>query len=285
MDPPEVMHGAFAGSEQRIRRALGRPLRRDDLRGVHGTGSLGLAAFYALVTTERRRSDFRVGSPWPVVLDLNVGGLEALPDIDAIIEGADLFEEAGWLRKGLAESLARGQPIWQIAEYYDADFSGDDPPRNAYELLWQLNPNPVRAVLDAAQDDEGQARAILRGYVDTGRIPPDVLTHVVDQRRYLADFGVERLVSADAVKPLWEDILAQGDEEDEALKERLEEDGWQVATDDDYDLEPETVVVWQNPRWARRPPKRTQYHGTSSDLAKRAFPEIPWPEDGPFVVR
>jgi hypothetical protein len=264
--------------------ATGRHPRPEDYQGVHTTGKFDLAGIYALQTTERTESSFGPDEPYPVVLQLDVRGLRALPDVDALMEGYEQFDES--IRKIVEDELDEGQYAWQIAERLSGDGDFEEEDEDAWFAVSHTLTNAAEAVLEAVGDDEKKARRVLERWVRTGQVPEALLTYVVDQRRFMHDFGTERLVSVQAVKPLWKTILPSWDEDEQVGRRvgKLEARGWSVMTrDDGGDSGLDSREIWRNPRF-REEPRRTQYHGTSSLLAARAFPEVPWPREAPFPI-
>jgi len=296
--PPRGVHGASVPGEStddvdlgargrmRFRSALGRAPTPEDYVGVHTTGSLALAAFYALTATRHLGSSFRAQEDYPVVFLLDVTGLEALPDVDAMMEGAERFDDSTrrTVERALADDDGR---IWRLSEEFDESTGFDDWTNDAWTRLGEIaSGNPVRAVVDAVGGDKDRAREVLAQWVDTGELDPVILTHLVDQRRYLADFPRERVVEVLAIQPIWREVVPT--QEDERRAVRLEKRGWQVVSDEEDvpgSIDPTVATIWRNPSLATATPAATQYHGTSSALAREAFPDLPWPARAPFPVR
>jgi hypothetical protein len=285
-DPPSAIHRLRAAGERQFERVLGRRPTADDYRGVHTTGDLGLAAVYAMGATDR--GDRGPEDPWPVVLQLDVRRLRALPDIDAIKTGAEILGEPD-LRERVARMLAEGKdPGWirmSLTDGYD-----EERPDNVTEALAMASRrDPLSAFLAVyeGRSEEVFERA-LRRWTRTGEAPPAVLAALVDQRRYLHDFGPARVVRVLAVQPMHGDIFDEGLDEDMRRAQWIEQYGFQVFTLEDLangSVHPHTEEVWHNRRLARLRGGHTQYHGTSSETVRQALPEIPLPRTAPFPIR
>ena len=264
--PPKGVHGLGVAAGRRAQQVLGRPVTDADYEGVHTTSSLEIAASYAIATADKARVEHDEDA-YPVVLALDVSGLEALPDIDALVEAADMLGDKGIRRQYEGEDL-------------DYAMSGDT---EQYESSMEIG-NTVaytvfqqRGFIPAAFDDDDDA---FQHWVNYGEYPPWVAINLVNQKRYMTDIGIDRLVSVLAVQPWYEEILGFYDDEDEAEKiEAIEAQGYAVVTIEDQEIEAKTKEVARGPA----PNTNVEYHGTSSWHAMRAFPELQLPPN-PFPI-
>lgn len=251
---------------------------------MHTTGDLGLAAVYAMGATDR--SERGPDDPYPVVLELDVRRLRALPDIDAIKSGAEIMGDPD-LRERVARKLAEEMDPYDVRMSLTDGYDEERPDNVTDALVTASRRDPLSAFLAVYEGrGGGMLEQALRRWTRTGEAPPAVLAALVDQRRYLHDFGPERVVRVLAVQPMFGDLLDEGLDEDMHRAQWLEQHGFRVFTQEDFadgSVHPYTEEIWRNRRLTRL--RRVQYHGTSSEFFRQALPEIPIPRKAPFPIR
>ncbi len=253
--PPEGIHGLDVAGGRFFERAVGRPVTREDYYGVHTTGNQAIAMIYAMGAVQK------VGG-FPVILSLNVNGLEALPDVDAIAQAADLLGDS---------SLRSSYEGMDLDEACDAGYGegpmirpGDDV-ASAFMGVFEQNR------FCSAFDDEDEWKR----WLETGEYSAETATNVVDQRRYMHDFGLDRLIEVFAAKPWWPYIVDEPyDDEGGRRLEVIEDSGYKtISYEDLYNdhlmVESQGVATGRGSK-AGYP----QYHGTSSVLVQKAFPSL-----------
>jgi hypothetical protein len=306
--PPRGMHGLGVAGGDWFARIVGRRPTAEDYYGVHTSGNEMIAASYALGTCKKLGSLLGLNDPYPVILALDVRGLEELPDVDALAEGVEQFGDS-YTREIVRDELdgERGDELDHLAEQLDSD--GEEWTDDVYEWIQRgAMHNPVRAIMSAFEGDDEQALDAIRRWAVDGQIDERLMAYLVDQRRYLTDFFLDRVISIDAFKPFWSEIISY-ETQPKALK-RMEKLGYDVFDQDNAGMgsfSPTTTAVWQNPMFFDVPiaegqqlsfPEtvlypargkgdelRPQYHGTASTLVQEAFPELRLPTVAPFPIR
>lgn len=231
--------------------------------GVHTTFDFVIAALYA-TTAERTMGGYGV------VLDLDMSGLEPLPDYDAVLYLDSFLTDEG---------IREGYEGYTLAEAASEDF---DPNRG-------MTDNPFAAYAEARRDPfAGFTEESFQRWVETGGYDVGVLAGAVNQRRYMANVGVERLRAVYAFRPVYPRMLDVEIQSEEA--EALVALGWQVVDlyGDISSLRLDVALLAEragggiviDPRKARVP-FRGEYHGTTSDVVASAFglvlPPSPFP--------
>lgn len=262
--PPEHYHQL--DNDKQFRRVMGRAPKPEDYHGVHTTDSLPVAAAYAMASwtlRDQKPEDF------PVVIRLNTTGIEAKPDVDAMMSGMDLYDS---IRTEVQKELQRGRTASEIRRMYDG--YGHEP-----EAVGLIGSDPAVAIFDEIQMNPGNPIALLIEHSDkpnpvehfamTGEVPPKALSEVVRQRRYLQDFGLERVVGIDAVQPWWPEIV---DDDRETAIEKIRDAGWDAITYEnaaDGDIRPSTKTIYGQAKGGEH-----DYHGTTAGMVRKAFPGI-----------
>jgi len=265
--PPRVVHRLI--DTRGFRRLFGRAPRDSDYEGVHTTGSRLIAGAYAMSSWHDPRSYPR---GYPVIVTLDVSGLKPLPDVDALLFGAQAVAD---LLPQYRERAAAGETFYAMLN--DDDFSeaevqvGDDPAAFIFE---DVGTHVLNAI-----DGERDPEAVFREFLKTGALPDSVLTRLVDQQRYLDDFDLDRVVRVEALRPWWHEVLHADDE----MIPAIERSGYTVFTIDDWPFTAvgPTKTVWQAPDAEAR--EDVEYHGTTSIVISLAFPGL-IPEKSPFPI-
>lgn len=253
---------------------------------------MAVAAAYAMGAWSKRRD----ASAYPVILTLDTRGLQALPDIDALVQG---YSVMGDMRRELRDALAsHGDDVDAIADEFsdwegaiEADGSvGDHPSVFVFE---HVAGEPVTSFIEALREqgrDDDEVMTALRAWADRGDIEPAALTTIMQQRRYLVDFDLDRIVAIDAVQPWWHETFDAywdtGDTEAEERAKRIEAAGYRLWTMEDV-LSSGGIDVGRVRRLYERPGGGSgEYHGTISSAVMSAFPDATIiPREPPFPVR
>lgn len=272
--PPVARHRLRNTSQ--FRRLVGRQPTVADYEGVHTTSNRLIAAAYAMGSW----SQVRATDPndYPIIITLDVAGLEAHPDVDAMLRGGEAVADL------LPEYRRMAGDGWTLADFVDdedyreADAQLGEPPAAFIfeEVGFQL-PAAIQSYADRSGEDGDD---VLQRFLSTGQLPPEVLTELVEQKRYLVDFGLDRIVRIEAVKPWWDQVLLSF--EDEEVPEH-EARGYYVFTLDEWPFSNvgETMTVYENRDLASRATE--EYHGTVSSTVQQAFPGL-IPDEPPFPV-
>lgn len=267
--PPVAAHRLQ--NTTRFRRLLGRPPRESDYEGVHTTGSRLIAGAYAMGTWDN-------GDGYPVIVTLDVTGLKPLPDVDAMLRGAEAVDD---LLSHYRMEVKNGETFYSLLNEDDFAQSevqaGEEPAAFIFEDIG----THVLSAIDGEQDPE----AVFEAFLKSGELPNSVLTRMVNQQRYLNDFDIDRVVRIEALRPWWHQVLyGEDDGEADAEIERVEGRGYQVFTIADLpfqDHDIQTKVLWEAPDAKKR--KDVEYHGTTSIVIDLAFPGL-IPEETPFPI-
>lgn len=267
--PPKGIHGLGIAAGRHFERHVGRPTTAEDYHGVHTTGSQEIAGVYAMGAVTQIDNKYDHPDAYPVIIMLDVSGLTALPDVDALAESAFLLKDKTIRRQYEGTDL---QEAIDSEEYNCEIGVGDDVNTAVMESMIC-----GRGVTRAFDDDEAWGR-----WVKTGKYTDEEATQLVDQRRFMNDFGFDRVLRIYAMKQWWPVILEDPwDEEQEEEFERIQSLGYRPVTQEDLmnqqvlDLQ----VIYDSGRHGA-----AQYHGTSSWHAQQAFPEIQLPPN-PFPAK
>lgn len=247
----------------------------DPYLGVHTSGTWNIAAAYAMSSW---RQNSRYG--YPVVITLDVTGLEALPDVDALLRADDTISHMRNEARDALEEMDQddNEDLWSLAEYWsEREYERVYTPEGTVFQEFQEGLNPISAAIDLYDED---AEAIIREWADGGELPGDVLSHLIDQRRYLVDFPLSRIVRIETFRP-WYDKLVEdywGEEDKPSEAVLAEKSGYQVIYYEDVyesgaDFRSERVTLYEG-----EPSSDVQYHGSWSGMIQMAFPELGLPD-------
>lgn len=266
--PPIAAHRL--NDTRRFRQLFGRPPREADYEGVHTTGDKLIAAAYANGTWDD-------GDGYPVIIALNVTGLKPLPDVDAMLRGAEAVDD---LLRQYRSEVKTGATFYSLLnedDFAQSDVQIGEPPS---AFIFEDIGGHVLSAMESESDPE----AVFEQFIKSGVLPDTVLIRMVDQQRYLSDFGLNRVVRIEAVRPWWQEVIAgEDDGEQDAKIEALEARGYTVFTLGDWPFtDPgQTRVLWESPRASKA--KKVEYHGTASLVVEQAFPGL-IPEETPFPL-
>lgn len=262
--PPKHYHQLE--HDKQFRRVMGRAPKPEDYHGIHTTDSLAVAAAYAVASwTLRGQKD----DDFPVVLRLNTTGVQAKPDVDAMVSGMDLYDA---IRAEIQREVQHGKKASEIVRMYK-DY-GHEP-----EFAALIGSDPAVVIFDEVQMNPGNPIALLIEHSDkpnpiehfaaTGEVPAGALSEVVRQRRYMQDFDLDRVVGIDAVQPWWPEIV---DDDRETAIEKIRDAGWDVITYEnaaDGNIRPSTKTIYGKAKGGEH-----DYHGTTAGMVRKAFPGI-----------
>jgi hypothetical protein len=262
--PPVQYHKL--SNTSRFRWVMGREPLVSDYHGVHTTDDDAIAAAYAIATWVLR-GEYK--DDMPVLVRLNTDGLEPIADVDAMLQGFEFYNAA---RPEIAKQLRDGASAEEIERSFDDyegeseihDLIGSDPAAVIFDDILRRPPNLISLLLEYGGDD-----AV--GRFAAGEIqPPDrALSEVVSQRRYIADFDLDRIVGIDAVQPWWGEIV---NEDEEDAVDTIASAGWDVITFDDAasgNIQPTLRCIYGAARGGEH-----DYHGTTVGAVRAAFPGI-----------
>lgn len=278
--PPQQYHFL-----DRVKTIAGRPITAEDYHGVHTTTMLR-AAGYAYSTAKKCRCGY------PVIIELDVTGMKPLPDVDAMMvaEGAVLDN---YSRRRVKEMAEEYDNIFDAIDEYSMDECESDERIEAGSHWTQISTeffncvNLAKAFQNAYGDNDAAWEAF-KEFGKSGTIAQDVLGSLTDQKRWMYDFGPERVQRIISFKPIWEKILEDywhsGDKDHKKEVERIKGAGYDVVTlEDAYSG---SFSLTEVELYLKSGVKRLsgEFHGTSSVYCQRAFPEIKIPNDSPFQV-
>jgi len=259
---------------QRFRKLLGRQPKAADYEGVHTTGSSLIAAAYAMSAWRNHNED---GYPVNVLLD--VSGLKPLPDVDAMLRGAEAADD---LISHYRKLVADGENFWDLLnedDYRELDAQvGDSPAAFVFE---DTGTHVLNAIETYASSSGLDAEEVFEKFLKDGELPPEALTILVNQQRYLDDFDLDRVLRIEAIKPWWDKVLLSWDDDE---FQELAARGYEVFTLDEWPFvnEGTTKVVWEAPD-AKERLGTGEYHGTTSLVIELAFPGL-IPKKTPFPL-
>lgn len=266
----------------------GRRITAADYEGVHTTTKFDQAASYAASAVEKCRCGY------PVVLELDVSGLSAMPDIDAVLtaESGMLDNDSRRFIKDIVDEEndieSAIQAVSDRMEYRDNEDQANVGEHWSTYAFEDFNlGNVPQAFLDA-YGDEDKAWTALVEYANGGAPAPEVLANLTSQRRWITDFDEARVLRVIAFKPIWDKILDNwwdtGDEELTKRAEAIEAAGYDIVTLDTIanfmDAVQTTKVIWERSKKA----ESGEFHGTSSDFVRKALPKITIQVEPPFPV-
>lgn len=268
--PPQALHRLQNTS--RFRRLLGRAPKQSDYDGVHTTSSELIAAAYAMSAWHQHNEE-----GYPVLVLLDVSGLTPLPDVDAMLRGAEAVDDLVTHYRSRVEDGESFYDLLNDEDYSEASArAGDEPATFIFE---DSGNHVLQSIESYAIDEKRDAEEVFAAFLAESKLPEGVLTRMVQQQRYLNDFDLDRVIQVEALKPWWEKVLMSWD--DDEFKQ-LTQRGYEVFTLDEWPFSPgESKVVWRAPDADKR--KDAEYHGTTSLVIELAFPGL-IPEETPFPV-
>ncbi len=282
--PPQRFHYLT-----QARRIGGKPVNESHYEGTHSTTSFDQASAYATGTVEKCRCGY------PIVIELDVSGLKALPDVDALLEAENSVHDKyarDYMRDIVADEDHIQNVIDRVNDGSESDSddyarAGDSWPKAAFQDMSMVN---LPSAFLSVYEDDDKAFDALKHYTETGEVSDEVLAELTTQRRWLHDFDAKRVQAVYAFKPPYEIIMEnwwEGDSEDSEETERevakIERAGYDVITEERV-FESMDLIQTKKTLYEKKGKKSGQYHGTSSALFEQAIPEIKIPKEPPFPV-
>ncbi len=269
------------------------PVSREQQLGVHATPLEEVAVCYAIQRASGEVTILDEGDPpnCGVVFELNVTGLEPLPDVDAAITAGQNVDAL----TGLLDHPVVGQALWagdgealldavaEEAENFEFADGYGWPPDTYIEAAWreitqQHSFGIIRLLSELSPEDLLRNLEIAR---EEGNVPLELWMEVVEQHRYMSRIGIGRLRSVQLVRPVRWKLWGQS-EDDEEL-------GFNDSPDyPPEDLEGPQVFAWPEDFAAGEIAKPDmekvfgqhtrgvdfEYHGTDLTRARSIFPEL-----------
>ena len=241
--------------------------------GLHTADDRLVAAPYAQMRFENSGM-----KDYPVIVELDMTGLTALPDYDAeemvLPTMRDIVRYNVTDPNDVAGSL---DELMGFAE--DGGVERDGTPDTAIEALHWAHPSvsdPSYALASALQQrPEESARRNLLALARGGNVDQDLLTEVTGQFRYLDDVGEDRVVAVYYMRPFWPELLEEGAHDD--YIEAAMAAGFDVADRYEPVTHVHAALAYEGAPGGERP----EYHGTSLLTVRKALPgiELPDPPD------
>lgn len=275
LKPPQQIHRL-----KRSKTYSGRRITDADYYGVHTANGFDMAAVYAVGAVETCHCGY------PVVVELDVSGLTALPDIDAVMEA----EDAVFDNKALREIALNADSIWDAIDEISESLSyaqldvgvGSDWIDAVFEDFSFVN--LAQAFVNVYKDEDLALRKF-KQYGETGTVSDRVLADLTAQRRWLHNFELERVQRVYAFKPVYPKVLdVPYDDESDAKIAAIENAGYTVITLEDLGQNNlvKKLLLYENSDYADK--SSGEYHGTSSQFLEAAFPALTLPAVAPFSV-
>lgn len=263
--PPEQYHRL--SNTSRFRQIMGRAPVAADYCGVHTTDSKSVAAAYAISawTLRGERAD-----DMPVLIRLRTDGLEPLADVDAMLQGMEIYDA---IRSEVAGLLSNGTPEDEIEHAFEdytlesdlADLVGLDPAAVVFDDIMRNPPNPISLLIKHG----GQDAVVKFAESERGGVPDRALSEIVHQRRYLSDFDLNRVVGIDAFTPWWGEIVNEDDED--AIRAIFDAQWYPITFDEAASgyIKPLVRCIY-----GERFGGEDDYHGTAMGVVRASFPGI-----------
>jgi hypothetical protein len=259
---------------------------------------------YSIQRASEEITPLEMGAPYNcgVVFELDVTGLDPLPDVDAAITAAQNVDVVLQLldAPGVAQALwaEDGEELADMVDEYVEStlgmYDGDGWPPSTYtEAAWreierQHNEGMLTLLRDLPPEE---LLHYLQQAREEGNVSLELWMEVVGQRRYLSKIGFDRLRSVQLVRPVRWQLWGELEETDLEL-------GYEESPDwapDEPDLP--QIFAWPEdfaggdipvPDMAEVFKQQTagsvfEYHGTDLTRARSAFPRLakvlvsPWP--------
>ena len=131
-----------------FRKMVGRSPTAADQDGVHTATEPLIAAAYAMASCD---DDYDEANGYPILVTIDVSGLEALPDVDALVRGGEAADVA---RSEYRRRVADGESMDDILdedEEFGAELTaraGDEPAAFIFE---DVGSRPLHAIRDYAE--------------------------------------------------------------------------------------------------------------------------------------
>jgi hypothetical protein len=258
----------------------GRVAKRDEHTGVHTTSTPEQAAAYAV-----QRAMIQ-GDTVAIVFELDVDGLEPLPDVDAAIQSQferDMLNDIKSMLDGHDEDEWVGE-LEDALMFSDGDGDGFPPDTWVMGAMQWIERNQNSAAYAILRDMGDDVVEFLKDAFENG-LPPIFWADVVDQRRFMVPIGLDRVTRILALRPirnaLWGEGNIEGEDEAERMGDYPEDNPEEpvIFTREDFyndQFMPDYIEIYTS----GTRPTNAQYHGTDLTRARKAFPELglenPW---------
>lgn len=249
-------------------------VRPEHYLGVHTTPNERLAAIYAYNKALATRDSIAI------ILELDVAGLEALPDADAIQQfgdrrGSELFDDDAIVTA--YEARDEEALLGALQAYHDMIEAPQAYPPTEYNEALGVYTEGEQAfrvcdVLEGAADPI----AVLDYIRDEGALPLEMIAEALEQWRFLQPIGLDRLLRVRALRPVRPELWGEHEDDPGPWEQPYPDDDPdqpQIFTIEDSSGEgalPDEIVIWDSGRRVDEP----HYHGTDITRARAAFPEI-----------
>lgn len=214
---------------------------------------------------------------YPVVVAIDMQGLEALTDYDAIeFVKPRIIDVANEVVRQDSEDL-----LAELESYAECGDMWRLEPETALGFIFEMGApvmqDPSGALHSVAeqQDDPDEFIRLLAA----GKVDDEVLAEITGQYRYVQDVSSDRIVSVHYLAPWFPRIFdCEIDDSAGELAEKLEQAGWAIVDQSDvnaFHLREKTRDIY-----SRSEPQgaRIEYHGTSYLNLLQAAPELKLPK-------
>ena len=245
-----------------------------DIRlGVHATDSFDAAVAYA-VHKASQEGDLDNGKPnCGIVFELDMSGLEPLPEADALVVKKDEDVVIKAIREVVEEARPRNNDeladaVGCFAEMMLEDSEPEDPYNDWFTAFWIENvykPSPwtiLNVLIDLADNESEYLATVIKHSFKHGEFPLEVWARAIGQYRYMSSVGHDRLLRVWAIRPV-NDLLNDCDFTDDYDDEPMTFSQYEIGV-------PDRILMWDSGRRVDDP----MYHGTDISRARSAFPEI-----------
>ena len=265
----------------------------EEFPGFHTTENFDMAATYAngriySSMTDQDSNGIGFVTDYPVVVQLDMSGFEAQTDYDAeeIVKDTlkqhlqELIDSYGLSEESSDEEITDAAYDFTEGSDYQSDENLDYS--NPEDVIFNMNFSQFHDTLPAIMDEPGFPDMI-RSFISTGEIPPEILMKATDQYRYTEDIPEEQVTAIWYVKPIATEILTF-DNEDEHEEIEARWPGFVVYHEDDliggFDAQYDSELVYGSSQ------EGGQYHGTTYKRLLQAAPglagQLPAPPSPPY---
>jgi hypothetical protein len=251
------------------------PGEKADIRlGVHTTDNFDTALAYAVHKASQTGDLQNLDPNCGIILELNMTGLDPLPEADAIIVAKYESVVIAKLRRELQPFIDEENPDGLTDEFYAfmelVESSGRDKEQHLFwfEAFWEGHireegPWVILGPLTRiAEENPNEFFEVMYDAFETNQFPQELWAEAIGQYRYMVPVGFDRLLKIYAVQPVNPNL----EEED-----YIEEDEGPVSMTF-FEVEaPDTQLLWDS---GKQRAKVLEYHGTDVTRARLSFPEV-----------
>jgi hypothetical protein len=264
--------------------------------GFHTTGSFEIAAMYAIGRVNhsftKEANGVHYVTDYPVVVSLDMSGFEKNVDYDAAKMVAETLKIQlnEFIKYEVKEDDSDEELLDKLQVFADSMETQrdvqDDPLDYLSQEVFGHFQDPFRQLLDMPN-----AVQIIRDYMQTGKIPDELLMKATNQYRYTEDVSEGRILKVWYITPM----AAEMEREDQEGSLQEQWPGFDVATEDDLlggYHHPTEMLVYEAASDKQlelqlgSPERVVEYHGTTYDRIKQAAPELqlPDPPSPPYLA-